>query len=182
MVHASHWNHPPHTYIIIHCPLLFPQVVVLFLQAILLSVTGSKKPNHCALLKYQDTVDVWNNFLYQSFGMWWFPVLVISKKTNCHSYVMNHVNPDLLTQEPAFPAFPYQTLPVLYPRNDWRKLPLCVCQWAPATGHMIEHVATYIIRSTLSRCDRHKCSHHLTVSLCTTSLYHKYTLCCAPNI
>lgn len=115
-------------------------------------------------------MDVWNNFLYQSFGMWWFPVLVISK-TNCHLYVMNHINPDLLTQEPAFPAFPYQMLPVLCPRNDWRKLPLCVCQWAPTTGHMIEHVATYIIRSTLSRCDRHKCSHRLTVSLCTTSLY-----------
>lgn len=84
MVHASYWNHPPYAYIILHCPLLFPQVIIWFLQAILLLVTGFKKPNHCAVLKYLDRVDVLNNFLYQSFGMWWFPVFMISKKTVIH--------------------------------------------------------------------------------------------------
>lgn len=54
-----------------------------------------------------------------------------------------------------------------------------VCQ--PVTGHMIEHVATSVIRSTSSRCDSPEYSHHLTMSLCTMSLYHIYTLCCAPT-
>lgn len=173
MVRASCWNHPSQANIK-RCSQFSPKVVLWFLQAISFVKSQGLRSLHIVpcwntAYRYGGGVEWLPTRQYQSFGLCCFPVFATSNKTSSLSIIQGGKS------RWQWPPLSFQLLLIKshllsVPETVGCSIPcqwMCLYRWAPATVHVLEHVAAFIITSISSRRDSPKCSHHLTVSLCT---------------